>query len=138
MANASLRVRGKPSALRANHPASGGIAARDWLGGLFSENAVRPGYAREDIAGDVLPSGTTMQLNSPAKGWNAGAVMADVSLNRRQTSRVGVGVAIAQAGVVGSDGQIELEALRLRVYGIGQMPSQPARPTPLVTPRQTR
>lgn len=32
-----------------------------------------------NIAGDVLASGTTMQWNSPAKGWNAGAVMADAS-----------------------------------------------------------
>ena len=39
--------------------------------------------------------------------------MADASLNRRQTIRVGAGVAFAQAGIVGFDGQIELEALRL-------------------------
>lgn len=44
---------------------------------------------------------------------NAGAVMADASLNRRQTIRVGAGVAFAQVGIVGFDGQIELEALRL-------------------------
>jgi hypothetical protein len=68
---------------------------------------------RENIAGDVLASGTTMQWNTPAKGWNAGAVMADASLNRRQTIRVGAGVAFAQVGIVGFDGQIELEALRL-------------------------
>jgi hypothetical protein len=68
---------------------------------------------RENIAGDVLASGTTMQWNAPAKGWNAGAVMADASLNRRQTIRVGAGVAFAQVGIVGFDGQIELEALRL-------------------------
>ena len=68
---------------------------------------------RENIAGDVLASGTTMQWNSPAKGWNAGAVMADASLNRRQTIRVGAGVAFAQVGIVGFDGQIELESLRL-------------------------
>ena len=68
---------------------------------------------RENIAGHVLASGTTMQWNSPAKGWNAGAVMADASLNRRQTIRVGAGVAFAQIRIVGFDGQIELEALRL-------------------------
>jgi hypothetical protein len=68
---------------------------------------------RENIAGDVLASGTTMQWNTAAKGWNAGAVMADASLNRRQTIRVGAGVAFAQVGIVGFDGQIELEALRL-------------------------
>jgi hypothetical protein len=68
---------------------------------------------RENIAGDVLASGTTMQWNAPAKGWNAGAVMADASLNRRQTIRVGAGVAFTQVGIVGFDGQVELEALRL-------------------------
>ena len=68
---------------------------------------------RENIAGDVLASGTTMQWNAPAKGWNAGAVMADASLNRRHTVRVGAGVAFAQVGIVDFDGQIELEALRL-------------------------
>jgi hypothetical protein len=71
---------------------------------------------RENIAGDVLASGTTMQWNAPAKGWNAGAVMADASLNRRQTIRVGAGVAFAQIGIIGFDGQIEVEALRL--YGL--------------------
>jgi hypothetical protein len=44
---------------------------------------------------------------------NAGGVMADASLNRRQTIRAGAGVAFAQIGIVGFDGQIELEALRL-------------------------
>jgi hypothetical protein len=68
---------------------------------------------RENIAGDVLASGTTMQWNAPARGWNAGAVMADASLNRRQTIRVGAGVVFAQVGIVGFDGQIELEALRI-------------------------
>jgi hypothetical protein len=68
---------------------------------------------RKDIAGDVLASGTTMQWNTAAKVRNAGAVMADASLNRRQTIRVGAGVAFAQVGIVGFDGQIELEALRL-------------------------
>jgi hypothetical protein len=45
---------------------------------------------------------------------NAGAVVADVSLNRQQTIRVGAGVAIAKVGIVGFDGQIELDAMRLR------------------------
>ncbi len=44
---------------------------------------------------------------------NAGAVMADASLKRRQTIRVGTGVAFAQVGIVGFDGHIELDALRL-------------------------
>jgi hypothetical protein len=42
--------------------------------------------------------------------------MPDASLNRRMTVRLGPGVAFAQIGVVGLDGQIELEALRL--YGL--------------------
>ena len=42
--------------------------------------------------------------------------MADASLNKRMTVRLGAGVAFAQIGVVGFDGQIELEALRL--YGL--------------------
>jgi hypothetical protein len=59
---------------------------------------------RTNIAGDVLASGTTMRWNGPAKGWNPGAVMADASLNRRQTIRVGAGVAFAQLGIAGFDG----------------------------------
>jgi hypothetical protein len=39
--------------------------------------------------------------------------MADVSLNRRMTVRFGCAVAFAQIGIVGFEGQIELEALRL-------------------------
>ena len=39
--------------------------------------------------------------------------MADGSLNRRMTVRLGDAVAFAQIGIVGLDGQIELEALRL-------------------------
>ena len=39
--------------------------------------------------------------------------MADASLNRRMTVRLGDAVAFAQIDVVGLDGQIELEALRL-------------------------
>jgi hypothetical protein len=56
------------------------------------------------MAGDVLASDTTMQWNAPAEGSNAGAVMADASLNRRQTIRVGAGITFAQVGVVGFDG----------------------------------
>jgi hypothetical protein len=39
--------------------------------------------------------------------------MADASLNRRMSVRLGDAVAFAQIGIVGLDGQIELEALRL-------------------------
>ncbi len=42
--------------------------------------------------------------------------MADASLNHRTTVRLADGVAFAQIGIVGLDGQIELEALRL--YGL--------------------
>ena len=67
-------------------------------------------------AGDVLASLTTMVWNAPSKSWKGGATMADASLNRRMTVRLGDAVASAQLGVVGLDGQIELEALRL--YGL--------------------
>jgi len=43
----------------------------------------------------------------------AGGLMADASLNRRMTVRLADPVAFAQLGVVGPDGQIEPEALRL-------------------------
>ncbi len=94
---------------------------------------------RENIACDVLASGTTMQWNTAAKGWNAGAVMVDASPNRRQTIRVGAGVAFAQVGIVGCDGQIELEALRL--FGLPEaalavLYASPA--VPALTPVGTR
>jgi membrane fusion protein (multidrug efflux system) len=44
---------------------------------------------RENIAGDVLASLTTMQWNVPSKAWTGGAVMVDTSLNRRMTVRLG-------------------------------------------------
>jgi hypothetical protein len=70
-----------------------------------------------DASADVLASGATMSWNSAAKAWIASAGMADTSLNRRQSVRViGSSVAFAQVGIVGFDGQIELEALRL--YGL--------------------
>jgi len=71
---------------------------------------------REDVAGDVLASLSTMLWNAPSKAWTGGATMADSSLNRRMTVRLGPAVAFAQIGVVGLDGAIELEALRL--YGL--------------------
>jgi hypothetical protein len=64
----------------------------------------------------VLASLTTMVWNTPSKSWTGGATMADSSLNRRMTVRLGDAVAFAQIGIVGLDGQIELEALRL--YGL--------------------
>ena len=71
---------------------------------------------RENAAGDVLASLTTMVWNAPSKSWTGGATIADASLNRRMTVRLGDAVASAQIGIVGLDGQIELEALRL--YGL--------------------
>lgn len=71
---------------------------------------------RENLAGDVLASLSTMVWNAPAKAWTGGATMADASLNRRMTVRLGAGVAFAQIGIVGLDGAIELEAMRL--YGL--------------------
>jgi hypothetical protein len=74
------------------------------------------GTVRENQPQDVLASGTTVQWDTASKSWQAGAVMQDSSLNRRQTVRLGAGVAFAQIGIIGFDGQIELEALRL--YGL--------------------
>jgi hypothetical protein len=88
-------------------------------GRLFVRCFDGAGNIRENIAGDALASITTMQWNGPAKGWNAGAPMDDANLNRRQTLRMGAGVAFAQVGIVGFDGVIELEALRL--YGLPEV-----------------
>src|SRR5829696_1020702 len=57
-----------------------------------------------------------MLWNAPSKSWTGGATMADASLNRRMTVRLGDAIAFAQIGVAGLDGAIELEALRL--YGL--------------------
>jgi hypothetical protein len=57
-----------------------------------------------------------LQWNIVSKAWTGGAVMADASLNRRMTIRLGSAVTFAQIGIVGFDGQIEFEALRL--YGL--------------------
>jgi hypothetical protein len=74
------------------------------------------GIVRESIAGDALASGTTLQWAPTSKSWQAGAVMQESDLNRRQTVRFGPEVAFAQIGIIGFDGQIEVEALRL--YGL--------------------
>jgi hypothetical protein len=59
----------------------------------------------------VLDSLTTMLWNARSKAWTGGATMADSSLNRRMTVRLGDAAAFAQIGIVGLDGQIELESL---------------------------
>ena len=98
------------------------FALAHWLvngadgGRLFVRCFGGDGTVRENAGGDVLASLTTMVWNAPSKSWTGGATMADASLNRRMTVRLGEAVAFAQIGVVGLDGQIELEALRL--YGL--------------------
>jgi hypothetical protein len=47
------------------------------------------------VAGDVLASLATMVWNAPSKSWIGGATMADSSLNRRMTVRLGAAVAFA-------------------------------------------
>lgn len=51
---------------------------------------------RENLAGDVLASLTTMQWNAPSKAWTGGAAMAASSLNCRMMVRLGAGIAFAQ------------------------------------------
>ncbi|HYI82106.1 MAG TPA: hypothetical protein VEX11_02715 [Acetobacteraceae bacterium] len=56
----------------------------------------------------MLASLTTMLWNAPSKSWTGGSTVADASLNRRMTVRLGDAVAFAQIGIVGRDRQIEL------------------------------
>ena len=51
------------------------------------------GLVRENIAGDALASGTTLQWAPTSRSWQAGAVMQESDLNRRQTVRFGPAVA---------------------------------------------
>jgi hypothetical protein len=71
------------------------------------------GIVRENAAGDVLASLTTMVWNAPARSWTGGAVMEDASLNRRVIVRMADAVAFAPIGIAGLDGQIEPAALSL-------------------------
>ncbi|MEO3475945.1 hypothetical protein AAFN86_29140 [Roseomonas sp. CAU 1739] len=68
---------------------------------------------RENVVGGALASITTLQWSTPSKARNGGAAMADASLNKRMTVQLGAPVAFAQIGIIGFDGQIEFEALRL-------------------------
>jgi hypothetical protein len=112
------------------------FALAHWLtvgasgGRLFVRVFDGAGNVREDIAGDVLASITTMQWNGPAKGWNAGAPMDDANFNRRQTVRVGASVSYAQVGVIGFDGPIDLQSLRL--YGLPEAAPAVLNGTPLL------
>jgi hypothetical protein len=63
--------------------------------------------------------------------WNAGAPMDDANFNRRQTIRVGASVAYAQVGVIGFDGPIDLQSLRL--YGLPEAAPAVLNGTPLLT-----
>jgi hypothetical protein len=105
------------------------FALAHWLvngadgGRLFVRCFDGSGTVRENVAGDVLASLTTMLWNAPSKSWTGGATMADASLNRRMTVRLGGAVAFAQIGIAGLDGRIELEALRLRAAGSGASPA---------------
>jgi len=112
------------------------FALAHWLtvgasgGRLFVRVFDGAGNVRADIAGDVLASITTMQWNGPAKGWNAGAPMDDANFNRRQTIRVGPSVSYAQVGVIGFDGSIDLQSLRL--YGLPEAAPAVLNGTPLL------
>jgi hypothetical protein len=57
--------------------------------------------------------------------------MADVSLNRRMTVRLGSAVAFAQIGIIGFDGPIDLQALRL--YGLPEATPAVLNGTPLLS-----
>jgi hypothetical protein len=96
-----------------------GVALAHWLvggadgGRLFIRCFDAGMVVWENLAEDVLAAGTTMQWNVPSKAWTGGAAMADSSLNWQITVRLAEAVAFAQIGIVGFDGRIEPEALRL-------------------------
>jgi hypothetical protein len=69
------------------------VKRRNDLAHLFACEAVMS--LTGEAVGDVLASCTTMQWNSLAKCWSAGAPMDDANLNRRRTIRVRPGVAYA-------------------------------------------
>ena len=85
-------------------------------GRLFVRAFGGDGTVRQHVAGDVLASLTTMVWNASSKSWTGGSTMANSSLNRQMTVRLADRVVFAQIGIVGLDGQIELEALR--VHGL--------------------
>jgi len=79
----------------------------------------------------VLASITTMVWSAPGKVWTAGAPMDDANLNRRQTLRFGPAVAWAQLGIVGFDGPVEVQALRL--FGLPEAAPPVLNGTPLLS-----
>jgi len=56
--------------------------------------------------------------------------MDDANFNRRQTIRVGASVSYAQVGVIGFDGPIDLQSLRL--YGLPEAAPAVLNGTPLL------
>ena len=68
------------------------FALAHWLvngadgGRLFVPCFGGDGIVRENAAGDVLASLTTMVWNAPSKSWTGGPTIADASLNRRMTA----------------------------------------------------
>jgi hypothetical protein len=113
------------------------VAVAHWLNGnasggrLFARCFDSAGTIRENIAGDVLASITTMVWSAPGKIWTAGAPMDDANLNRRQTLRFGPAVAWAQLGILGFDGPVEVQALR--IYGLPEAAPPVLNGTPLLS-----
>ena len=68
--------------------------------------------AQQFLAATREKSAISLAVQALSATANVQASTADGSLNCRQTIRVGASVAFAQVGIVGFDGQIEIEALR--------------------------
>ena len=98
-------------------------------GRLFARCFDGAGNIRTNLAGDVLASITTMLWSPPGKLWTGGSPMEDSSLNRRQSLRFGPAVAYAQIGIVGFDGPIDMQSLRL--YGLPEAAPPVLNGTPL-------
>ena len=81
----SKAIRLPPSSGTCSTPAVGVAGAS--ANKLFLRCFGGDGTVRENAAGDVLASLTTMVWNAPSKSWTGGAVMAHSSLNRRVTVR---------------------------------------------------
>ena len=96
-----MRARAHRTGERRQRHAGQGPAARRWSADIATVSTFPPEGL---FTADAETTAATM-------------ARPDASLNRRQSVRViGSSVALAQIGIVGFDGQIELEALRL--YGL--------------------
>lgn len=60
---------------------------------------------RENVAGDALASITTLLRNVPSTAWTGGAAMADASLNKRMTVRLGPGWPLRRSASSASTGR---------------------------------